>query len=305
MSIVDLTLRCKLPMITIFLFMVLSVNGQKIKRAEGEAQIRVERNMTKEDAQQKVTELAKINAIESIYGTYIEQQTNITVESGKSDFFTIGSTKVKGIWVRETDRKFTEEYRDEKGEFGTEKILWITCRIRGEVKQATSRPAIDYQVRNCTLPACRTTTFLSGEQLYLWFKSPVDGYLSIFIDDGRMIYRLLPYSNMTNPNAFMVKGDETYLFFSPEENEGLLPGEKPDEIELYTLRQKENNILFLVFSTNPFFKPGLNKESIGMNKIVIPKSLDKQKFEEWLSDYRAIFDDFQDIQIPLEIYSVQ
>lgn len=261
--------------------------------------------MTREEAQSKAIDLAKINAIENEFGTYVEQQANLTVQNGKSDFYIVGSTKVKGIWVRETDRQFTEEYREEKGEFGTEKILWITCQIKGEVKQAGSRPAIEYQVRNCSFPTCRTSSFQSGEQLFLWFKSPVNGFLSVYIDDGSMVYRLLPYSEMVNANSFEVKGDEGYLFFSKTSREGLQPTEKPDEIELYTLQKKENNLLILVFSTNPVFKPGLNKELFDANRSLLPKSLVKEKFEEWLSDNRATFDDFLDIQIPIEIFSVQ
>jgi hypothetical protein len=303
MSTVDLTSPKKYALLVFVLIFILPVSAQKIRRAEGEAQIRVESNMTREQAQQKAVELAKVSAIENVFGTYVEQQTNITVESGKSDFYIIGSTKVKGIWIREIDRKFSEEYREEKGGYGTEKILWITCQIKGEVKQATPRPAIEYQVRNCNYPTCRTFRFQSGEQLYLWFKSPVDGYLSVFIDDGSMVYRLLPYSDLMNTNSFEVKGDKGYLFFSPDSTEGLQPSEKPDEIELYTLQKKESNRLILVFSTNPFFKPGLNKELIEANRYILPKSIEKGKFEEWLSNNRATYDDFQDVQIPIEIFS--
>jgi hypothetical protein len=263
----------------------------------------VERNMTREEAQQKAVELAKINAIESVFGTYVEQQTNITVESGKSDFSILGSTKVKGIWIREIDRKFTEEYREEKGEFGAEKILWITCQIKGEVKQATPQPAIEYQVRNCPTKTCHTTRFLSGEQLYLWFRSPVKGFVSVFLEDGAMVYRLLPYSYMLNSNGFPVEEDCEYLFFSPDDVKGLLQSEKPDEIEMYTLRKRENNTLVLVFSANAFYKPQLDKETVNENRFIIPKSLKKEKFEEWLSDNRAATDHFQDITVPLAITS--
>jgi hypothetical protein len=303
MSVINRSSPLKFVSLIFIMTFILPVSAQKIRRAEGEAQVRVESNITREQAQQKAVELAKVNALENVFGTYVEQQANLTVDSGKSDFYIIGSTKVKGIWIRETDRKFTEEYRDEKGEFGTTKILWITCHIRGEVKQVTPRPAIEYQVRNCTFPTCRTFSFKSGEQLYLWFKSPVDGYLSVFLDDGSMVYRLLPYSDRLNTNSFGVRGDEGYLFFSPEATNGLQPGEKPDEIELYTLQKKENNLLILVFSTNLFFKPGLNKEKAEANRYILPKSLEKEKFEEWLSDNRATYDDFQDVQIPIEILS--
>lgn len=302
MSVMNLfTLR--ISFISILLVVNLTIQGQRTFRTEGVAQIRVERNMTREEAQQKVVELAKVNAIENQFGTYVEQKTDLTVNSGISDFYIIGTTKVKGVWVKETGREFTEEYRDEPGRFGIEKILWITCRIKGVVKPALPRPAIEFQVRNCSFPACRTTSFLSGEQMYLWYKSPVKGYLSVFIDDGDKVYRLLPYMGMNDQNSFRVNGDENYLFFSKETHPGLSQEEKPDEIELFTLQKKEYNTLYLVFSTHPFFKPGLNNEEIEPDRYILPKSLVKERFQEWLSDNRAFDDYFQDIQVSLEIFS--
>lgn len=281
------------------------VQAQRITRSEGTSQVRVERNMTKDEAYRKAIELAKINAIENEYGTYVEQQTQLTIKSGTSDFYIVGNTKVKGIWVRDIESpKTKEEYREETGQFGTEKVLWITCHVKGEVKPIKPRPDIEYQVRNCKFPTCRTTSFLSGEQLYLWFKSPVRGYLSVFIDDGQMVYRLLPYSNMNDQSSYEVTGDENYLFFSSESHKGGDLNVKPDEIELYTLQKSEYNTLVIVFSTNQFFKPGLNPESIDAAKNILPKSISKARFENWLSDYRAQFDDFLDISIPIEIKSL-
>ena len=293
--------QIKILLTSLLVLCILPVFGQKTRHAEGQAQVRVERNMTKEEAQKKAVELAKINAIENIFGTYIEQQTNLTVESGKSDFYIMGFTKVKGIWVRETEKRFTEDYREEKGEFGNEKTLWITCFIKGEVKKITPRPAIEYQIRNCGLPTCRTASFYSGEQLYLWFESPVDGYISVFLNDGNMVYRLLPYSNSKNSNSFKIKSDQEYLFFSKDMAKDLPVGEVPDEIELFTLKNKENNSVVIVFSTNDFFKPGLNYESVDNNKYLLPKSLSVNRFEEWLSELRTQLDDFIDIETPIEI----
>ena len=302
MNDANLFTQIKILLTSLLVLCILPVFGQKIRHTEGQAQVRVERNVTKEEALKKAVELAKINAIENVFGTYIEQQTNLTVESGKSDFYIMGSTKVKGIWVRETEKRITEDYREEKGEFGNEKTLWITCNIKGEVKKITPRASIEYQLRNCSLPTCRTTSFYSGEQLYLWFKSPVDGFISVFLNDGNMVYRLLPYSNSKNANSFSIRSDEEYLFFSKDITKDLSGGEIPDEIELFTLKNKEVNSIVIVFSTNVFFKPGLDNESVDTNKYLLPKSLTTNRFDEWLSELRTQLDDFIDIEIPIEIF---
>lgn len=274
--------------------------AQKIIKAKGIAQLKVERNITRTDAQFKVVELAKINAIESIFGTYIEQESRITVDSGKADFYIVGNTKVKGIWVKELDRKFTEEYREEQGEFGKEKVLWITCKIEGEIKRAIPRPAIEYQVQNCQLPGCRTTSFISGEQLFVKFRSPVDGYLSIYSEDeDGNVFRLLPYSRMAKANSYPIEGDMDYFFFSIENSEVQSTDLFIDEIIMETTKTREVNKLIIVFSDEEYFKPGLTK---GDNPN-IPASLNRIKFEEWLSDNRAHQGCFTDIPIPLEIFS--
>ena len=53
---------------------------------------------------------------------------------------------------------------------------------------------LEYVILNCPETACRTSNFFDGEQFYLYFKSPVDGYLSVYIDEGDITYRLLPYT---------------------------------------------------------------------------------------------------------------
>ena len=90
--------------------------AQKIKTETGSAQIKIEKTMSKETALLKVEELAKINAIENAFNTYVEQEANITVNSGKSDFRIIGSTKVKGEWIE----TITGESVPVKKEFGME-----------------------------------------------------------------------------------------------------------------------------------------------------------------------------------------
>ncbi len=269
--------------------------GNRPQRAEGTAQVKMEAYMTRAEAEQKAVELAKVNAIENVFGTYIEQESRITVESGKSDFYIVGNTRVKGIWVRELG------HREIKPVLGDDGQLWITCNIRGEVKRATPKPAIEYKAQNCLYPQCQTTSFFSGDQLYLWFRSPVNGFLSVFFeDDNQNIYRLLPYSNMAIINAYPIDADQSYLFFSPEEKRGLETGQSIDEIILETSKTREMNNLIVVFSTELFFKPGL-ETSVGRH---LPPSTSKNRFENWLAEYRANSDDFIDVTIPLEIKSI-
>ena len=271
----------------------------KIKTESGTAQIKLEKNMTKDEAKKQVEELAKINAIENAFNTYVEQESKLTVNSGKSDFRIIGSTKVKGEWIETLDKKFTEDIKDEKGANGIEKTLWITCKIKGRIKEAIPKANVEFSTLSCPNLNCRSTTFTSGEQLYLEFKSPLDGYLSVYLDDGNTVNRLLPYTSAQNSSSVNVMADKEYFFFVKGENEAELG--KPDEVELYTLRKQENNTLFIIFSEKNYAKPILNQQKVTENGYLIPKTLSKAKFEEWLSDNRATLDDFLDRTVDIEI----
>lgn len=275
--------------------------AQKVKTESGTAQVKLEKNMTKEEANQKVEELAKINAIENAFNTYVEQEANITVNSGKSDFRIIGTTKVKGEWIETLDKKLTEDIKDEKGSFGMEKTVWITCKIKGKIKEASPKANIEFATLSCPKLNCRSTTFTSGEQLYLQFKSPLDGYLSVYLDDGNIVNRLLPYSSSQNSSSLNVKADKEYFFFVKGESNSELG--KPDEVELYSLKKIEYNTLYIIFSEKNYYKPILNQEKVTDNGYLLPKSLSKTQFDDWLSNNRATLNDFLDRTVNIEIMS--
>ncbi len=275
------------------------VNAQKIKSAKGAAQVRLENNMTREEAYRQVEELAKIDAIINAFGQYVQQQAQLTVDSGKSDFLILGTTKVNGQWIKTTDKRIDEETRTEKGQNGTIQSLWITCRIEGRVKEATPKARIEYEVLNCPDIKCRTATFYSGEQLCLYFKSPVDGHLSVYLDDGQTVFRLLPYSGIKNVNSVEIASDKEYWFFARQKAEA--NASKPDEMELFTLRSKEYNTLYLIFSEQDYYKPILNNEVLVDNGYLLPKSLSKPEFDDWLAGNRADRDDFLDVAVTIEI----
>lgn len=281
-----------------FLLLLFASNliAQKTKTESGSAQIRVEGNMTEEQAKRKVEELARINAIENAFGSYVEQQASITVNSGKSDYRIIGQTKVKGEWINTLDGpEFKKDYKDG--------ALWITCTIRGKIKEATPKASLEYQTLSCPKMNCRSTTFFSGEQLYLYLKSPLDGYLSIYLDDGNTVNRLLPYTSATNSNSVRIKADQEYFFFAKGQTDPDFG--RSDEVELYTLKIQEYNSLYVIFSEVDYFKPILNSEKSIGNGYLLPKTISKTKFEDWLSQNRATLNDFIDRTIDIEILSTQ
>jgi len=282
----------------------LSVQGQKIESTSGQAQVRVEQNMTKDQCKEQAHDLAIINAIENAFGTYVEQQTDITIKDGRDYYNIVGTTKVKGEWVETLKEDYSESSEIFSTNKGKEVVTFITCKITGKVRKATPKALIQYQSLNCPDIRCRKTEFNSGESLYLSFKSPVDGYLSVFLEDEEMVYRLFPYSNQIGKenSATMVKADQEYLLFSKDPKYNKFPVQA-DEYELYSVKSFEYNNLYVVFSEEPYVKPMLNveKSSVEKTAYLLPKSLTPKKFQEWLADNRVRSQSFLDARIRIKI----
>ena len=280
------------------------VQGQNVQSASGEATVRVENNMTKEQCMAQARELAIINALENTFGTWTEQQTDIIIKDGKDYYNIVGATKVRGEWVETIKEEYPEDSDKLSTKKGDEIVTFITCKIRGKVKRATPKALIQFQPLNCPEEHCRKTDFFSGESLYLSFKSPVDGFLSVFLEDEEMVYRLFPYSNMNGKenSATMVKADQGYMLFSKDPKYNKFPV-VADEYELYSVRPFEFNNIYVVFSEEPYLKPILNNEKTSEEKsdYLLPKSLSPKDFQKWLSDNRAKSQSFLDARIRIKI----
>lgn len=258
--------------------------GQKNIVAKGFYNLRIEKNWTEEYALNLCRENAKLNALESVFGTSINQSNTLynknisTGSSVKSDiiFYTVSNTLINGEWVKtikESEPKFTEQdgYR------------WVNVEIEGEVREIKKIPFTpEAYAISCQNLSCSTEVFNSGQNFYLHFKSPKNGYVSIFLDDGENVQRLLPYSNQENTDNFQVIADKSYVLFK-KSNEI----KNADEIELFTNHLMEQNRLFILFSTQEFQKPILEKDKkTDKNGYKFPPKMESKKFQVWLQKLR-------------------
>jgi len=292
----------KFFLLSFFAIISLSLHAQKIVKTTGVAQVRVEQNMTVDEAYQKAEELAKINAIENAFGTYVEQQMDMNIKDGNATYNIIGSTKVKGDWIETIDEpKFQENFNTENTNHGRADVKYIKCSIKGKVRKSIAKAKIEYVILNTPDIHSRTNSFHHEEQLYVFFKSPVNGFLSIFLEDNEAVYRLLPYMNMSDnyQSGVPIKSDTDYLFFSPDDN--AFPGNAVDEPRLLTLKTDiEYNFIYIVFSEDEYVKPMLENSSI-VEERIIPKQLSIMNFQKWLANNRASSEKFQDIRVKVSI----
>jgi hypothetical protein len=290
----------KLPLKHILLLVLLLINilsfSQKTVRSKGFSKVKQEANRTKEQTKAEVKQQAMINAIENKFGTYVTGGGKLIVKDGKSAFSYIGTTKVKGEWIKTLDIYFEEDSQQTKSGID----IYISCHIDGRIREATPKANINFEVLNDTSIKSRTKSFYNNEQLYIHFISPVDGYVSVFIEEGETTRRLLPYSGMEGEyqSGVPVKGDQAYIFFSEDFN--YFPAYVMDEMLLYTNIKKEYNTVYIVFSEEKFVKPIL-KSVETINDRLLPKSIRSIKFKEWLSDCKASIPGFLDVEIEITI----
>lgn len=272
----------------------------RLRTVSGTAQIKVESNMTMDEARREVERLAITNAIENAFGTYVEQQTNLQVNSGRSNFNIIGTTKVKGEWVETQDIKFNEESRTIKTEIGNQQELWITCDIKGKAKEASPKANLEVYTLSYPNKASKATNFSSGDDLFLYFRSPVDGYLSVYLDDNKNIYRIFPYQEMGSEGCEKVEADKEYILFSSNKDHDYFKT-SVDELELFTAAQSEINTVHVLFSEKRFSKPLMTEAKKLESGYVMPKSTSRQQSMDWLAEMKATIDDFLDYQIHIDI----
>lgn len=263
--------------------------------ASGEALVRIEYNMTLDQARDLARELSIINAIEKAYGTYVEQEANIRIQEGQDAVYIIGTTRVKGEWL--------ETKKESQNVFTEGKDIYMKCKIEGYVVPARPKASIEFLSLNCPVKQCRTTNFYNEESLFLYFRSPVRGYLSVFLDDGEHVMRLLPYIGMKGSmeSCVPVAADREYVFFSSEQGHQYFEGYHADNIVLTTKRSSEFHSLYLVFAREEFMKPMLLEETLRGDGYIIPQSLKSETFKKWLAISRSEIESFQDVRISLVI----
>lgn len=255
--------------------LTLSVSAQKVKTVVGTYEYRAPKNITQEEAERIALERAKLQAIADKFGTIVSQSnfTAINNTNGISevDFFSLGGSEVKGEWIE------TLGEPDIVRSFGEDGSLIVHVTVKGRIREITNA-RVDFQAKvlcNGTDLKFERTNFRSGDDLYLYFKSPTDGYLNVYLLDevSQTVYCLLPYRS-SGQGAVKVEHDVPYIFFSKAKAEGDTSG--IDEYVMTCSRSSERNVLYVMFSTNEFTKANLESA-----EELRPRQTEWEDFQEW------------------------
>ena len=253
-----------------------AVYAQKLQTVTGTFTYHAPENVTLEEAKRTALERAMQSAIADAFGTVVTQSnsTVISNENGKSDtrFLSLGGSEVKGEWIETTkEPKYQISY--DQG------MLVVSVTVSGRVREIVGAniDIVAKVLRNGTEEKFESSEFRSGDDMYLYFKSPVDGYLTVYLLDEttQEVFCLLPY-RASGDGAYRIEHDKPYILFSAKDE-----ASNPNIVDEYTMtcsREKEFNDLYIIFSPNPFTKAN-SKES---SDEVLPRQLGYEEFQKWL-----------------------
>lgn len=236
-------------------------------------------NVTLEEAKHTALDRAKVSAIADTFGTLVTQNnsTVITNQNGESDnrFFSLGGSEVKGEWM-ETIKEPVYDVRYDGG------VLIVSVEVVGRIRELVDA-GLDLTVRilrNGVEPKYESTDFRNGDDMYLMFKSPIDGYLLAYMYDetSNQVVRILPYIQSTQGNV-PVRADKEYVFFKKHRNDRHIV----DEYTMTASEPVEFNTLFVIFSSKEIIKT-VDKSDEDKDGIRV---LNFSDFSKWLAGVKT------------------
>lgn len=245
-------------------------------------------------AHYKAVEMAKTAALEKAFGTVISSQDMIITTDTGQKAMGIGEFDVNGKWlsnIRDPEFNLLEQTQSEVI-YSVKVIGWAT-KIGPEHIDVEHHLLTNGCDKNRN--GVRDNTYYSGDEMFLHFTSPVDGWLAVYLgddDEEQTMQCLLPYDGQ-NTGAYPIKANAEYIFFSKEHAESdcvdLAAG-----LVMESRKDTDFNILYIIFSPNKFAGT-TSKESRSQEYTtqtadgiinLMPRETDFKSFQKWLGKKR-------------------
>ena len=281
-----------LTYIIILLNLNIVFSQKEVLTVEGYFETEFNNNETKDQAKKRAKEGAIINALEKAFGIAVFQGNTLflkNVVTGQkvesfSSFNSIGETFVKGEVVEEEKVDFDEFMYEKKILDKISHGIIIKCKVIIKAREYIEPTAnFTAYTLNCSDTShSKTNSFKKKDDFFVFFNTPQDGYLCVFLDDNQSSSILFPYSTGRSKyfNGFPVASNKDYLLFSNEKKYSLGDNIITDELEWDSRENLEK--LIIIFSTKPFELPDLNRSK--SNEI--PEMLHSEDFNKWLIHLR-------------------
>ncbi len=287
-----------------FLFLMISITAQSTFGQKAEvvditetAEIFATDNESVASSRQRAIEAAQLEGLRRAFGMSISHMYEIAERSEEgTQAFAISTTDVNGEWIQDlAEPKITVK----PAEGGS----WYIATVKGRGRRI-AREHVDLDIRylyglDADRQQCKGD-YDEGDNFYLYFCSPIDGYLTVYLrddDENQTMQAILPYEGMGG-EAYPVKADQKYIFFSKGTAEPEV-AKYARALKLYSRKWIDINTVYVVFSPNPFSRSKTTENrsaeqtvNIGTEKInLMPRETTAKNFRKWLSkrqceDYR-------------------
>lgn len=233
--------------------------------------------MSVSEAQRNAIEQAKIKALAEEFGTYVSMSNSSIVSESNgelsSHFVSVSGSDVKGDWLETIGKPDIKISFDDR-------MVVVTCSIEGYAVEKKLE-YVDYTIktlRNAPNLNYESSDFNNGDDLIVYFKSPVEGYLNIFLLDHEndTSYCLLPYKK-SKDGSYKVEADKDYFFFSKDKRAD--KHEMVDEYVLSADNSNEINEVMIVFSPKQFSKVSMNLDK----EASVPRNTSIAKLNKWIA----------------------
>ena len=151
-----------------------------VKTVRGEYTFYGDASDSPADCRRQALEGARLQALAKEFGTVVSQdvyQRETMTEQGESVYFSsLNATEVKGEWLGDIEEPVYETSVDTDGH------IVVKCTVKGRAR-AISNSASEFDamiLRNGTETKFADTHFRNGDDMYLSFRSPADGYLAVW-----------------------------------------------------------------------------------------------------------------------------
>ncbi|MDE7410908.1 MAG: hypothetical protein K2M94_02600 [Paramuribaculum sp.] len=293
-------------------FPVLAGNDDIIT-LKGEIECTVSDYLTPAEAKLKAIEYARIKLLKDAFGVQ-HGSSNIMVdrqEGGHTEtsILTVSQTDTNGEWIR--DLKEPEIVSEKSTKYG----MLYSVKVKGEARRIEHQK-IDLDVRLLCNGCDRDRNLLrgfeyyDGDNFYVYFNSPVSGWLTIYLQDDdskNTMQAILPYEGQQE-GAYRIEADKEYVFFSRQHAEPQYV-DIAGGLKMYARKKLDLNVVYIVFSPNEFSKANTkeNKTSEknirieGQNVNLMPRETDFKKFNEWMGKVRKKDSQMQVYKFPIKI----
>ncbi len=283
----------------LLLLIPLMSSAQRMLTTEGDYTYYGPTNISPDQAKMIALERAKTQIIADHFGTIVGVNNSTFVQNGPESssvsFLSLGESEVKGEWLETIGEPvFSMSFE--------QNLQVVKVHVVGRIRELNvARTQLNAKIlRNGIDDKYESDEFKAGDELFISFSSPVDGYLVIYLYDQYGVSRLLPVKNQKEGSVF-VEANQRNVFFSRRANvysaeENRYIERIFSEYEMTCSGDVEINRIYIVFSPNRFVRP---LDDISEEQQELPANLSFEAFQKWLAKSRK-----QDMEMSVKIADI-